>query len=77
MGWKESNLNRHYDRTERSVEIFKDEKFAIVADDLAQESRQYRVDVPEDIEDPLYALAKWWQIFDGCALATDPKKVRG
>lgn len=59
------------------LEIFKDEKFAIVADDLAQESRQYRVDVPEDIEDPLYALAKWWQIFDGCALATDPKKVRG
>jgi len=58
------------------LEIFKENGFAVVADDLAQESRQYRNDVPEGT-DPLYRLAKWWQEFDGCSLATDVKKVRG
>ncbi|MCY6485816.1 2-hydroxyacyl-CoA dehydratase family protein, partial [Clostridium aestuarii] len=48
----------------------------VVADDLAQESRQFRNDVPEGT-DPLYRLAKWWQNFDGCSLATDAKKPRG
>ncbi|WP_052219623.1 2-hydroxyacyl-CoA dehydratase subunit D, partial [Clostridium homopropionicum] len=58
------------------LEIFKENGFAVVADDLAQESRQYRNDVPEGT-DPLYRLAKWWQDLDGCSLATDVKKVRG
>ncbi|MDP0488798.1 MAG: 2-hydroxyacyl-CoA dehydratase family protein [Fusobacterium sp. JB021] len=58
------------------LEIMKSENFAVVADDLAQESRQFRIDVPEG-GTPLQRLAKWWQDFDGCALATDPKKVRG
>lgn len=58
------------------LNIFKEENFAIVADDLAQESRQFRHDTPEGT-DPLYRLAKWWQELDGCSLATDPKKVRG
>lgn len=59
------------------LEIFKDEKFAVVADDLAQESRQFRGDVPEDGEDVLYNMAKWWQNHEGCSLATDVQKVRG
>jgi len=58
------------------LEIFKENGLAVVADDLAQESRQFRLDVPEGT-DPLYRLAKWWQDFDGCSLATDPKKPRG
>jgi len=58
------------------LEIFDDNKLAIVADDLAQESRQFRVDVDEN-GDPLYALAKAWQDLDGCPLATDAKKPRG
>jgi len=58
------------------LEIFKENGFAVVADDLAQEARQYRNDVPEGT-DPLYRLAKWWQDLDGCSLATDVKKVRG
>lgn len=58
------------------LEIFKSENLAIVADDLAQESRQFRVDVPEGTE-PLYRLAQWWQNFDGCSVATDTKKIRG
>jgi Benzoyl-CoA reductase/2-hydroxyglutaryl-CoA dehydratase subunit, BcrC/BadD/HgdB len=58
------------------LDIFKEEGFAVVADDLAQESRQFRVDVPNGAT-PLARLAKWWQNFYGCALATDVKKVRG
>lgn len=59
------------------LEIFKDEKFAIVADDLAQESRQFRGDVPEEGEDIFYNMAKWWQNHEGCSLATDVQKIRG
>lgn len=58
------------------LEIFKENGLAVVADDLAQESRQFRLDVPEGT-DPLLRLAKWWQDFDGCSLATNPKKPRG
>ncbi|MDC7955236.1 2-hydroxyacyl-CoA dehydratase family protein [Fusobacterium simiae] len=59
------------------LEIFKDEKIAIVGDDLAQESRQFRGDIPEDGEDVLYNMTKWWQNLEGCSLATDTNKVRG
>jgi benzoyl-CoA reductase/2-hydroxyglutaryl-CoA dehydratase subunit BcrC/BadD/HgdB len=58
------------------LEIFDDLKIAIVADDLAQESRQVRVDVPEGDEPPLYRIAKVWQNMYGCAVATDTKKNR-
>ncbi|MGL4790533.1 MAG: 2-hydroxyacyl-CoA dehydratase subunit D [Anaerotignaceae bacterium] len=58
------------------LDMFKENGIAVVADDLAQESRQYRVDVPEGTE-PLYRLAKWWQDFYGCSLATDVEKARG
>lgn len=58
------------------LEIFKEFGIAVVADDLAQEGRQYRVDAPEG-GDPLYRLAKMWQDFDGCSLATDVDKARG
>lgn len=61
---------------EEILKLLKDEKLAIVADDLAQESRQFRHDVPEG-ENPLLRLAKWWQNLEGCALATDTKKLRG
>lgn len=58
------------------LDIFSEVGFAVVADDLAQESRQFRIDVPEGSL-PLERLAKWWQDFYGCSLATDVKKVRG
>jgi lactoyl-CoA dehydratase subunit beta len=58
------------------LEEFKKQRFAIVGDDLAQESRQFRHDVPSGTS-PLYRLAKWWQNLDGCSLATDPNKPRG
>lgn len=59
------------------LEIFKNEKFAVVADDLAQESRQFRGDIPEETENVLYNMAKWWQNLEGCSLATDVNKARG
>lgn len=58
------------------LEVFKANGLAIVADDLAQESRQFRNDVPGG-KSPLYRLARWWQDLDGCSLATDPSKRRG
>jgi benzoyl-CoA reductase/2-hydroxyglutaryl-CoA dehydratase subunit BcrC/BadD/HgdB len=58
------------------LEEFKKNGFAVVGDDLAQESRQFRHDVPSG-RSPLYRLAKWWQNLDGCSLATDPNKPRG
>lgn len=59
------------------LDIFKEFNLAIVDDDLAQESRQIRVDVLDGEEGPLYRLAKTWQQFYGCSVATDTKKVRG
>ncbi len=58
------------------LDIFEEFGLTVVADDLAQESRQFRVDVP-DGEEPLMRLAKQWQNMYGCSLATDRDKVRG
>ena len=59
------------------LEIFDEFKIAIVDDDLAQESRQIRVDVLDGEEGPLYRMAKAWQQMYGCSVATDTKKGRG
>ena len=58
------------------LDIFSEFNIAVVADDLAQESRQFRADVPSGI-DPLEQLAQQWQDFDGCPLALNPDKPRG
>lgn len=58
------------------LNLFKKHNLAIVGDDLAHESRQFRHDVPVE-KDPLLGLAKWWRELEGCALATDTKKLRG
>jgi len=51
---------------------------AVAGDDLAQESRQFRTDVPgSGDEKPLYRLARQWQDIEGCSLAGDFKKVHG
>ena len=59
------------------LQVLKDEKLAVVGDDLAHESRQVRGDVPAGDEKPLYRLTKWWQNLEGCSLATDVNKKRG
>ena len=58
------------------LDIFQENGFAIVADDLAQETRNFRQDVPDDV-DALMALARAWNEFDGCSLATDVNKPKG
>ena len=58
------------------LDIFHENGFAIVADDLAQETRNFRQDVPDD-DDALMALARAWNEFDGCSLATDANKPKG
>ena len=58
------------------LDIFQQNGFAIVADDLAQETRNFRQDVPDD-DDALMALARAWNEFDGCSLATDANKPKG
>lgn len=60
---------------EEVLHILEENGFAIVADDLAQESRQIREDVPDDA-DPLLALARQWIRFDGCPLAFNERKPR-
>ena len=58
------------------LDIFAENGLAIVADDLAQETRNFRQDVPDD-DDALMALARAWNEFDGCSLATDANKPKG
>jgi bcr-type benzoyl-CoA reductase subunit C len=57
------------------LKILEDYKIAVVADDLAQESRQFRTDVPPG-DNPMASLAKQWQLHEGCSLAFDPFKKR-
>ncbi|AKC62949.1 MULTISPECIES: 2-hydroxyacyl-CoA dehydratase subunit D [Clostridium] len=58
------------------LDVFEENKLRIVADDLAQESRQFRTDVPEG-KNALDRLARQWSNIEGCSLAYDPKKIRG
>lgn len=48
----------------------------VVGDNLAQESRQFRINVP-DGRNSIERLAKWWQEFDGCSLAGNVNKPIG
>ena len=57
------------------LEIFEQFGIGIVADDLAQESRQFRTDVPF-YGSAFDSLAKQWQDRSGCSLAFDPYKSR-
>ena len=59
------------------LDIFNEFGLAIVDDDLAQESRQIRVDGLDGEEGPLYRMAKAWRQMYGCSVATDTKKGRG
>lgn len=60
---------------ESLLSVFEQYKVAVVDDDLAQESRQFRTDVPF-YGTPMQSLAKQWQIHEGCSLAYDPYKRR-
>ena len=57
------------------LEIFEQNNIAIAADDVAHESRSFRVDVPEDETDPIRALAKQFANMDYDVLLYDPKST--
>ena len=61
---------------EAMLKVIEDYGMSVACDDLAQETRQFRYDVPDDGDNAMYRLAKWWQIFVGCSLAYDPSKKR-
>lgn len=58
------------------LEIFEQNNIAIAADDVAHESRSFRVDVPEDIEDPIRALAQQFTNMDYDVLLYDPQSSK-
>lgn len=58
------------------LQLFADNNMAIVADEVAHESRQFRQDVPDDA-DPFIALARQMAEMEGCSLLYDPQKKRG
>lgn len=58
------------------LSILADNKIAVAADEVAHESRQFRVDVPE-AGDPFEGLARQFTSIKGCSLVLDPEKNRG
>lgn len=59
------------------LDIFEENHIAVVADDLAQESRQYRTDAPEQGGSGLKRLALQWNARHGCSLIHELGKPRG
>ncbi len=59
------------------LDIFQDNHIAVVADDLAQESRQYRTDIPQRGGGGLKRLALQWNNRHGCSLIHELGKPRG
>ena len=59
------------------LDIFEEYNMAVVADDLAQESRQYRTDTPEKGGGGLKRLALQWNNRYGCSLIHELGKPRG
>ena len=59
------------------LQVLINNKVAVVADDLAQESRQFRADVPTEGGTVLERLAmQWTKNMYGCSLLTDRAKGR-
>lgn len=59
------------------LDILEENGFAVVGDDLAQESRQYRTDTPAQGGGGLKRLALQWNHRFGCSLIHEDGKPRG
>lgn len=57
------------------LNIFDEYKMAVVGDELAQESRQFRTPIPAG-KNPLERLARQWQNREACSVIADPEKKR-
>lgn len=58
------------------LKILEENNLAIVGDEIAQESRQFRTDIPEG-GDPIERLARQISLIEGCSVLYDPEKKRG
>jgi benzoyl-CoA reductase/2-hydroxyglutaryl-CoA dehydratase subunit BcrC/BadD/HgdB len=58
------------------LDLFTENKIAVVGDDLAQESRQFRTDIPEG-NDPMARLAQQWLDRKGCSVVHEISSTRG
>ena len=58
------------------LSAFEENGIAIVADDVAHESRAFRTDVPEGEADPMLALAKQFAAIDYDVLLYDPQSAK-
>ncbi len=58
------------------LKIMENFNIAIVSDDLAQGSRQFRTPIPAG-NDPFDRLARKFAVFEGCSCVADPLKLRG
>lgn len=58
------------------LKIMENFNIAVVADDLAQGSRQFRTQIP-DGDDQFNRLARKFSNFEGCSCVADPLKLRG
>ena len=61
---------------EALLELLHDNGIAVVADDLAQESRQYRTDIPMKGGGGVRRLALQWGARKGCSLAHEDEPTR-
>ena len=73
VGYKRIVLSGIFENIPAITEMLDDMRYAVVADDLAKESRAFAVVVAED-EPPIEALADAWCALEGDSLLYDPEK---
>lgn len=73
-GFKRVVLSGIYEDIPAISQMLDEGKYAVVADDLAKESRAFALRVPQ-IGDPIEALADGWCALDGDSILFDPQKL--
>ena len=59
------------------LDMFAKNNIAVVGDDIAQEGRQFRTDIPESDGSPMERLAQQWLDRKGCATIHETENSRG
>lgn len=59
------------------LDIFTENNIAVVGDDVAQESRQFRTDIPSGSASPLLRMARQWFARGACSTVHEVKNTRG
>lgn len=74
QGYRKIVLSGIYEDIPAITDILDENRFAVVADDLAKESRAYALQVPEE-GDPIRALAAGFCALEADSLLYDPEKL--